>query len=716
MMAKMTDDELLALARQELETSDIQGTNEIREQRINSYSVYVNQKVGKFRNNPNLAGVWLNEHFDYTERLTTYITKAVTSDPEVVVLETKNKGLQKSVKQTMDLLNYAIMQKSNGYKILNRQIKDACINKNGIVKAYWDTTPTYWEEEVEIGDQSIDNFINSELNRLGDDVTIEIIGEPEVTEVTVSETRIDEDTDMELQDDITTPVSQIYLLRYSAPKGFVWDNIPREEFTTNTELVSLDDELTRFVAHRREVMVGDTVAMYPEVFKGVKREGGYKTLEDAAQAVATQGDSTNNFDYDFERINRFYWDGSYDVTDSQESADPMSRRVQLVEGYYKVDYEKNGRLVWLKMVHAGDVVFEKHIVDDHPFASFAVFPIPHKFDGQSVLDVIESTMLSMTALLRSKVDNSIQRNIVRILGNRKGIDDRGFQQGRPGVVHVKNNHSGAYVPIETPAGAADTVQILSYLDQKISAKIGISSVNDGTNVDLLKSGNNEAKVTAVQQQANQNVEMYVRELCETSLRNVIWKAFKLVLDNSDSYFVKQALMRMGGMEIDPASGQPMPPMFIAAQDGMREWYDKADFIAKVGLGHQTKQEKVQSVMMGMQMLQQLPGAGVPVPPQKYLDMTEYAFKNLGLPGTMIPTQEEITKMMQAQEQDAMMAKQKEEAVFQTELGKTAAETRDKNASALKKEEEARFIAPRFELDVVQTEAEVETNKEPKFQN
>ena len=715
MAKRMTDDELITLARREIEAADIQGTSEIRTQRATSYDVYVNQKVGKLQESTGLSGVWLNEHFDYSERLTTYITKAVTADPEVVVLETKNPQMQGAAKQTQCLLNYALMQYNNGYKILNNQIKDACINKNGITKVFWDTTPVMWEEEVEVqGD--IEQFISYQIAMMGDDLTIEIIKAPEITGAETSETVEMEDGSMASYNSIQEMPS-VYTLRYTAPKGLTWENVPREEFVTNTECVSLDDETTRFVGHRREVMVGDIVAMYPEVFKKIKRKGGYDSIADAAEAVAGEGEGNNDLTYDYERINRFYWDGTYNVTNEQESQDPMTRKVSLVEGYYKIDYYGNGQLVWVKLVWAGDVLFEQMMVECHPFASFTLFPIPHKFDGQSVYDVIESTMLGMTGLLRSKVDNSIQRNIVRMVGNRKGIDDRALQQGRPGMVHVKNMHQGAVQFLETPAGATDTVAILQYLDMKISAKIGISSVNDGTNVDLLKSGNDAAKIGAVQQQANQNVEMYVRELCETSIRSMVWKAFKILLEQKDSYFVVNALKKLYGVQQDPLTGMEMPTPLYAAEDGIRDWFDKADFVAKVGLGHMTKQEKFQAISAAMQVVAGLPAMGIPVPPNKSLKMAEDALKYLGLTNYLdyIPTNEEVAQFAQQAQQQEAMAQQEAQAMKQLAMQKEASEVRENNAKAAKLETETATIQPEFELKVMQTQAEIELNKEPKFQ-
>ena len=714
MAKRMNDDDLLALARRELDGSDMQGTATIRQQRAVSFDVYVNQKVGRLQESTGLSGVWLNEHFDYTERLTTYITKAVTADPEVVVLETKNPQLQQAAKQTQCFLNYALMQFNNGYKVLNTQIKDACINKNGIVKVFWDSTPIVWEEEVEVTGP-IEQFIAFQQNQMGDDVTIEVVKAPDIVGAEVTEQVEFQDEMMSMNTVQATPA--IYTLKYSTQKGICWENIPREEFVFNTEMVSMDDELTRFLGQRREVMVGDIVGMYPDIFKKIKRKGGFETIEEAAETVASEGTSNNDLAYDYERINRFYWDGTYNVTEEQESTDPMTRKVVLVEGYYKCDYYGDGKLVWLKMVWAGDVIFERMIVSDHPFASFTLFPVVHKFDGQSVFDVIESTMLGMTGLLRSKIDNSIQRNIVRMVGNRKGIDDRALQQGRPGMVHVKNMHQGAVQFLETPQGANDTVQLLQYLDQKISAKIGISSVNDGTNVDLLKSGNSDLKVQAVQQQANQNVEMYVRELCETSIRNIIWKAFRITLDNQNSYFVRNALKKLYGVQVDQLTGMETPIPFYAGQDGIRDWFDKADFVAKVGLGHMTKQEKFQAISAGMQVVGGLPALGIPVPPEKTLKMAEDALKYLGLSNytDYIPNAEEIAQFAAQAQQSEQMAQQEAAADKQLLRQEKAAEIREKTAKAVKTETEASLLQPKFELEVLETQAEIATNDEPKFQ-
>lgn len=722
-MPMMKDDELIAIARQELEVADTQGTNAIKQQRLDSYSIYVNQQIKDYRASTGLSSAWLNEHFDYTERLTMLITKGIVGDPDVVSLSTNNPQLVPVAKQSQDCINWALMRNNNGYKVINRQVKDACIQKVGVTKVFWDETPIVWQEEVDTQGQPIDNFINMKMREMGDDMEIKTVGKPRmVVDETIVQDFDDED-EVGYEEIEEQVVSSIYTLEYRAPRGLVWENVPREEFIANTELVSLDDELCRFVAHRRKVMLGDVVSMYPDVIKKIQRRDGEPTMEDAALQLSSDGGSIDNWDWDFERINRFSWDGSYNVTQGQESPDPMTRRVLLVESYHRVDYKGDGKLVWVKLVWAGHEILEKMVVEDHPFTAFSVFPIPHKFDGQSIFDVINLTMKSMTGLLRSKIDNSIQRNIVRIVGNKKHIDDRGFQQGKPGVVHVKNNYQGAVQFLETPAGANDTVPILQYLDQKISAKIGISSINSGTNVDLLKSGNDAAKVQTVQSQAAYNLEMYIREFCETNLRDVVWKAFKLLQENAESYYVQNALKKlyppmqqMGPMP----QGQPMmapKPVLYAAQDGISDYFDKADFVATVGLGHMGKDEKLQALTAAHQVIQSLPAQGIPVPPNKVMKLAEDTLKALGLYNAMdyMANEQELQMFMQNQQQQQQVAQQQQAAAAQLEMQNKAADTRAKEAKALKDETDASLMKPEFDLKVIQTEAEIQYNKDPKFQ-
>ena len=683
-MPKMNDEELLALARQELETADTQGTNALREQRIESLDVYVGELRGRLRNSTGLSSVLMNEHFDYTNRLTTYILNAISGDKEVVKFVTNNLQKAAAAKQLEELVNFSIMRYNNGFYNFEEWIRDACISKVGVVKYWWDTTPHSWEEEIDIGDGDIDQFINAQMNQLGDDIEIDIVGKPEITALEVSESATD--ASGALSEEITTEVvSQIYTLRYTSYGRPMWESIPREEFVVNIETVGLNDELTRFVGHKREMMIGDVVSMYPEWFKKEARKDGV-SLEEAATLVATQGDSTNNFDYDYERINRFAWDGSYGVIGQDENnVDPMTRRVQLVEGYYKVDYNKDGRLQWLRMVWAGSKIFEKELVEYHPFCSFAPFPIPHKFDGQSVYDVIESVMRAQTGLMRSKIDNNVQRNIVRYFydsNQNRGLNSN-MQSGKAGGIAIKNLSSTSVIPFEVPLGANDTVAILSYLDQKISAKIGISSVNDGTNVDLLKSGNDAAKIQAVQTQATQNVEMYVRRLAETGVKELVFGFVRMLLQNSESFFVRDLVQRMYG---------PTVP-FIAAAEAMD--FRREDLMAKVGIGHQNKQEQQQAHQNVFQMMSAAEQAGIQIGPEKKLKWLEDGIRMEGIENAYdyIPTPEELAQQLQAQQQSPLAQVAQEAALAEAqmpiaELQKTQAEAAQKQADAQKKQMEA----------------------------
>lgn len=704
---KFKDEDLIALAYQELTTADTQGTNAIREQRIRSYQTYVNQINQDLYSSSHLTQVFFNEMFDYTERLTAYISKAVISDSESVVIDAVNPHKAELATQTRKILHHIAFKQNPGVMHTRTWIKDALISKSGIVKTFWDSTRTFYEDEVTLGPGGdIEAYIYEQQRMLGEDVEIQIVGKPDSESEEITETLMDEMGDT-FEFTTEVQVQMTYTLRYWYEKGIVWEPIPREEFVAQTELVSLTDELTRHLGHRREMMIGDVVEMYPKVFKKIRREEG-GSLEDAATSRATEGDTTNNYDYDYERINRFQFDGSYDVTDSEESTDPMSRRIQITESYHKIDYFGDGRLVWLKLVWAGSTVFEKTVVPMHPFSAFVPFDIPHKFDGQSLYDVLLPYIRSMAALLRSKVENSVFRNIVRLVGNARNIDNRQAQTMKSGVINAKRADASDIRPVETPLGSPDTIPILEYFDRKISAKIGISSVNDGTNVDLLKSGNSEQKLAQAQSQANTNVEMYVRNYAE-GMKNVYWIIYNLMMEHKDKYSVRDVASHLFAKQMsNPQTGQMQMVQGQYIGFTMEEWVRKTDFSVKVGIGNMSRREKLESLMIAREAQNVMKEAGLPVPPIKTLNVAMDMVKASGRDNVYdyLQTEEELAASFQQMQANEMETKQKMAiadqltvAEKQAEIEKTQSETQENLAQAGKHTMETQLLPIKTEAEL-----------------
>ena len=194
--------------------------------------------------------------------------------------------------------------------------------------------------------------------------------------------------------------------------------------------------------------------------------------------------------------------------------------------------------------------------------SFTFFPIPHKFYGQGVWDKLQDYQKIKTALVRSTVDYSVQKNTIRIIADPKKISTRDLKSGRPGIIKAKPGfESKDVLPLNVGSGdTGSSTTMLQYLDKEILAQIGIDPVTGMVSSDIEKSGNDAEKTSMTMDNASTKVEMFAREFAETGLRDMVWA-------------ITDLLMQHGDIEDSELS--------------------KSDLRAKVGLGFQTDKQKLQ---------------------------------------------------------------------------------------------------------------------------
>ena len=139
--------------------------------------------------------------------------------------------------------------------------------------------------------------------------------------------------------------------------------------------------------------------------------------------------------------------------------------------------------------------------------------------------------------------------------------------------------------------------------------------------------------------ASAKIEGYARNFADNALRDIMWQILRLLVANKDSPSVQQLSMSV--------SGQP----FILGELGIMNIMDKSDIVAKVGLGHQTGQQKIAATQNILELVAQLEAA----PSQTLYRLTEETLKGWGYENPGLILQPLEIYMQKAQE--AMMMQQ-----------------------------------------------------------
>ena len=451
-----------------------------------------------------------------------------------------------AAEQATQYIHY-VFTKNDGYRVLNDAIHDALIKKTGIVKAYWES----WED-AEI--YTYDNLTDQEYMLIASDDTVDIL------EHSVETTMSMDEFGMEVE----SPVHAMKISKRTPNGKMRLDSVPPEEFFINAQARNIDDAY--IVAHRTEMTVGELVEMgydFDEVYKLDNLNGG-SDIHDA-EVFERQGYSSNDYD--------------------DQDQDVSMRLVAVTEAYMKIDVDGTGVPVLHRLICGGTnyKLLDFEPWDEVPFAVFEVDPEPHTFFGRSIADLVMDDQDAATSILRGVLDNVAMTNNPRIgiVDGAVNIDD--VLNNEIGAI-VRMRQAGAVQDLSVPFAAGQTLSALTYVDQTVENKTGVSRASMGLDPDAMQSTTRAAVQNTIQMQAGQ-IEVMVRNLADGMKR-----LFGIMLRTAIKYTDEEQSMRVNGqfVQVDP-----------------RVWQTDMDIGINVGLGTGREEEKQQALMQAFQIQQQI---------------------------------------------------------------------------------------------------------------
>lgn len=456
------------------------------------------------------------------------ILKPFVSSDEVVRFEPKGPEDEAVASQATDYANFVWSVDNAGFRVFHDWIKDGLLARVGVVKLWWEAAPESLREDYS-------GLTPEEIAVLAADPAVELV-----------EQRAEEGG------------LHAAVVRRRATAGRIRvRNLPPEEFLTDGEAVSLDDR--PFCAHRCRRTVSDLVRQ------------GYD--RDAIAGIAGDaGLDADGFD-DKEARARPERIG----LEPDDTADDAQREVWVTECYLSIDADGDGIAEYRKITVAGDqaaLVLENHEVDDHPFAAWSPYPIPHKFHGESVADKVMDVQLTKSAVLRQMLDNLYLINNARteIVEGKVNLDD--FLASKPGG-YVRVKESGAMREIVVPPVFQNAFPALEYLDTVRESRTGQTKHAQGLDANALNK--TATGVNALLGASMMRVELVARVFAELGVR----RAFRLLLRLLVRHQDKARLVRLRNqwVAVDP-----------------RGWNAEMDVSVAVGIGTGTRDQQLGHLM------------------------------------------------------------------------------------------------------------------------
>jgi hypothetical protein len=533
---------------------------------------------------------------DTIEWMMPALLKIFSASGKAVEFEPTGLEDEEASKQATDACNYVFFKQNNGFLILYEWFKDALLEKNGVVKYWYEKTDTK-KKETYYG------LTEEQMGMLVKDENVEVLAhssypdEASIAEIMQQMQMLPPEQQAIAAQKLQTQPPMLHDVQIqisdTADKVKVCA-IPPEEFLISTRHNSLSIQATPFCEHRVRKTISDLVEMgYSE--KELEEIGSDDDFSELSPAYLARRV------YEEERL----------ANDDRKG--PM-REIWCRDGFIRVDYDGDGVAELRHFFIAGKKVLENEETDHINFAALSPIPMPHRFIGQSVAEGIMDIQLIKSTLWRQILNNLYLANNPRkaVLGTAGGmvyanLDD--LLTSRVGGV-VREYQPNAVRDLETPFTAAASFPMLEYLDQQRMNRSGVNQLSSGLDADAINKTARGA-VLAQNQQA-QKIELIARIFAETGVKDL----FKGILYCLNKHSMKPMMMRLDNKFI------PVDP---------RNWNTGWDMTVTVGLGTGDKDQQIMHLQLigGMQEKLLLAGKGHMITDQNLYNIGKKIVENAG---------------------------------------------------------------------------------------
>jgi hypothetical protein len=622
---KLTDDDILAIIANELSMANV--TVQTPQDLIDPLNYYLGNALGNEQDGR--SALISTDVADAIEWIIPQVMKSFTQNNEVVIFDPIGPDDEKQAELESEFVYDILMKQNDGFILIHQFVKDALMQRNGILKVYY-------ENNEEVTTESYSGLSEEQLQMLVADPTVEIL------KLSGYEDYITNGLD---QPAVTTYDAKIKITNSNGK--ICVDAVPPEQFRVNNQHNSINLDRARFTSHIVTKSVSDLI------------EEGYD-----AEIVQNLGEA------DMLRSSyRFGAQHENTLIPATFVDDISSKLVDVCECFLKLDMDGNGIASPMKITVGNSlpptVVLSKEEVDYSPWVACTAIIMSHKFKGLSIYDRLKQIQDNKTALLRNIMDNlylqNNQRNI--IVEGQVNIDD--MLVSRPGGI-IRAKRIDAITPLATPQIGDTGFTMMKYLDEVKAGRVGVSSEGTATpqNIgDRVGSEGVERMMTAKEEL----VGLIIRVICETGIKPLCTKIRDLAVKHMDT--IQDFKFRGEWVQVNPSS-----------------WKPRLKSTVRVGTGTGDHQKQLAAVTQVTQMqsaIAQTPLAYMVAPGKVYSALDDLC-KFSGLNGAaryfVDPSSPEGQTLAQQAQKSAQETSQKQEQAQvetirqQAELAKSATTT------------------------------------------
>lgn len=502
---------------------------------------------------------------DTIEGIMPSLMEIFATGDEIVRFDPVGPEDEEAAQQETDYINHVFMQKNNGYEILYSFFKDALLQKNGIVKAWWETKEE--EDRKTVYDLTDDAYqlILAEIEENEDEnVEFEIAEHSEREEDAPG--AVGEETGAEIPGEKIKlhDLTLVTRRKYGCPKV---EGVPPEDFGIERSAKSVHIKDASYCYHDTTTTEAELIAQdYDEAqVRKLPTGDSDDTEESQARDTVEDGDATS--------------EGTY-------SGD---RPIRITEHYKRLDYDGDGKLRLYKITthRNGDILIKDgkpdiEVMDLMPFAGCTPIIMPHRHFGRALADIVADIQKIKTVVLRQLLDNAYLANNARMELPETAIGDATIDDlltNRPGGI-VRTKVPDQMRPIVTAPIGDFAYPLLEAMDMTREWRTGVTRQGQGIDANALQNQSATA-VATVFTAAQARMRLIARNIAETGLKDLFWLLHALVRKNDTQ--TNTVNLRGKWVEVDP-----------------RQWRARTDLTVSVGNGTKDQQMAFLMAILGLQ--------------------------------------------------------------------------------------------------------------------
>ena len=565
----VTDESLPSIIEGEIARAIGHLDGSLSEARAREFSYYYGQPLGNEVEGE--SQVVSTDVADTIEGLLPIILNIFTASDDVVRFDPNGPQDEEGAAQQTEVSNYVFYKQNNGFLVLYEWFKDALIQKNGIVKYWWDEKTTRTEE-------SYQGLTEGEYRMLRDDETF--LEVKEIKKETYDDPAALEARKIMAQQILTQapPQAQSQLMAAldAQPVPQLYDCTLRiTKDISQIRIQAIPPEEFGISAQHNCVSIQDTPFCYHRTRKTISTLREMGCPEDILAEISP---ASTNPDYTPEALARDrFLDDTWRNTDGPSR---IERDVWVTECFIRCDYDGDGIAELRHIIMPGRRVWINEETDHINFAALTPIIMPHRWIGRSVSELVMDIQYTKSVLWRQMLNNLYLTNNPQkaVLSSAGGIVQANLDDlltSRPGGI-LREYTPGAIRHIETPFVAGASFPMLEYMDGVKENRTGVTRYNQGTDANSL---NKTARgIQMIQSAGAQRTSLIARIFAETGVKDLM----RGIVYMLSKYSQKALTLKLRGqwVDVDP-----------------REWKTQYNMTVNVGLGTGNRDVQLQHLNM-----------------------------------------------------------------------------------------------------------------------